>query len=233
MANDDEIIIKRQIEVAADGPYTVTGGIPLVRKIQVVSELGEPLTWKKQGVIETTSEYVLCRCGHSEEKPFCDGSHNLADWDGTERAPTSLSVQRRVELLKGAQVNVHFDLDLCTESGFCGNRDFSLLEGTANTQNIQMRTLVIHMVEHCPSGALTYKLAGDEADMEADLPEQIAVITEITSDGAVEGPLWVTGRIPVLRSDGQLLETRNRVALCSCGRSQTKPLCDGTHRQPE
>jgi len=56
------------------------------------------------------------------------------------------------------------------------------------------------------------------------------VTTEITSDGPIAGPLWVTGGIPVLRSDGQPFEIRNRVTLCNCGHSGSKPLCDGTHR---
>jgi CDGSH-type Zn-finger protein len=43
--------------------------------------------------------------------------------------------------------------------------------------------------------------------------------------------LWVTGGIPVVRSDGQPFETRPRMTLCRCGHSQMKPLCDGTHRE--
>jgi CDGSH-type Zn-finger protein len=59
----------------------------------------------------------------------------------------------------------------------------------------------------------------------------VALTTEITSDGPITGPLWVTGGIPVERSDGQSFETRNRVTLCRCGHSRIKPLCDGTHRE--
>lgn len=29
-------------------------------------------------VIETKSDFSLCRCGASKEKPFCDGSHRDA-----------------------------------------------------------------------------------------------------------------------------------------------------------
>jgi hypothetical protein len=86
------------------------------------------------------------------------------------------------------------------------------------------------MIERCPSGSYAYALEEGEDDIEPDLPQQIAITTEITSDGPIAGPLWVTGNIPIERADGQPFETRNRVTLCSCGLSNSKPLCDGMHR---
>ncbi len=93
--------------------------------------------------------------------------------------------------------------------------------------------LVMAMVERCPSGALTFQIDENGPDIEPDLPQQVAVTTEITSDGPISGPLWVMGGISVERSDGQPFESRNRVTLCNCGHSSNKPLCDGTHRDME
>jgi CDGSH-type Zn-finger protein len=51
------------IEVTAHGPYIVTGGIELV----------DP----EHGGRTAAARYVLCRCGRSADKPFCDGSHRM------------------------------------------------------------------------------------------------------------------------------------------------------------
>ena len=221
----------QKIVIRPNGPYKVHGDVPLVRKTQVVSEYGEPLTWKRGEVLKTTDEpYFLCRCGHSGDKPFCDASHREADFDDTETADTGLTAERQVTYAGGTHIAVKCDESLCSESGFCGNRLTDVQQMVPHTDDTSVRAQVIAMVERCPSGSLTYSIEAGEADVEPDLPRQIAVTTEITSDGPVAGPLWVTGYIPIERADGQPLETRNRVALCCCGLSKDKPLCDGAHR---
>jgi CDGSH-type Zn-finger protein/truncated hemoglobin YjbI len=54
------------VAVSTDGPYRVTGAIPLI------DSSGGPVA-RNQGV--SLEHYALCRCGHSQNKPFCSGMH--------------------------------------------------------------------------------------------------------------------------------------------------------------
>jgi CDGSH-type Zn-finger protein len=230
-SNNNPLPGNKKITIILNGPYRVKGKVPLVRKTQVVSEYGEPLTWKKEGAVETEAEeYELCRCGQSGQKPFCDGTHCTVDFDGTERAKTSGPSDYKKTLRGGTRLIVMKEPSLCMNSGFCGMHDKNLSQFVAATGDTKMRSLVMAMIERCPSGALTYKIEEGDVEIEPDLPQQIASTTEITSDGPITGPLWVTGCIEIERSDGQPFDARNRVTLCNCGLSYNKPLCDGTHR---
>jgi iron-binding CDGSH zinc finger protein len=52
---------KPSVEVSENGPY-IAHNITRLRNSKGVH-------------IETTSTVILCHCGHSKNKPFCDGSH--------------------------------------------------------------------------------------------------------------------------------------------------------------
>ncbi len=54
------------IEITQDGPYRVTGGIALS------GPAGEDISLAEGSSRE---HYALCRCGHSQNKPFCSGMH--------------------------------------------------------------------------------------------------------------------------------------------------------------
>src|SRR6266508_1043567 len=54
------------IEVSKDGPYRVTGAIPLT------DGAGSPIARSEGASLE---HYSLCRCGKSLNKPFCSGMH--------------------------------------------------------------------------------------------------------------------------------------------------------------
>ena len=204
------------------GPLLVRGGVPLVRKTPVQSEHGEPLAWKTGAPLETPESYVLCRCGQSGNKPYCDGTHAKVGFEGADSAPTS-DYSDRADELGGTGITVHDDRSICAHAGFCGTRVSNIWEQVGSTDDSIIRLAVISEVEKCPAGAITYRFDGDDEDNEADYPVQVAA----TDDG----PLWVTGSIAVTNTDGQQLETRARVTLCRCGQSANKPLCDGTHHE--
>ena len=206
------------IAAAPNGPLIVTGGVPLYRRRAVKSEHGEPLAWQTTGRIETRDRYALCRCGQSDRKPFCDGTHAKVGFRADDAA-TGTYAERSKEL-GGTGITVRDDRSICVHAGFCGTRITNVWKLVSGTAESTVRSQVIGMVEKCPSGALTYRFDGD--DLEALLPQVISV----TDDG----PLWVTGGIPVVSSGGEGLEIRNRVTLCRCGSSANKPLCDGSHK---
>lgn len=211
------------IRVTADGPYVVEG-VPLVRRRQVTSEHGEPLTWQTVETLDAGDKYALCRCGASGNKPFCDGTHREIGFDGTQTAdPTPY--HERARDLPATGITVSDDRGLCEHAGFCGNRltnVWKLVRSDAVDDSI-VRAQVMSMVERCPSGALTYRLTEDGNDVEPDLRAEIGIVDD--------GPLFVSGGVPVQRSDGIPVETRNRMTLCRCGQSSNKPFCDGTHRE--
>ena len=201
-----------------DGPYTVEGTVPLRRKGEIRSAEGEPLAWRVDDADASQDSYALCRCGGSSDKPYCDGTHSAIEFDGTCSTPDADYASRSDEL-GGTGLTVHDDRSICEHAGFCGNRASNVWKMVDKTDDVQVRTAVIGMVEKCPSGALTYEMDGQT--VEPEYATEIGVVDD--------GPLWVTGGIPVETPDGELLETRNRVTLCRCGASGNKPLCDGSH----
>ena len=208
-----------RIEITENGSYKVTGGLPLQHRAPVVSEKGEPLTWRTVPVEQPDDgDYYLCRCGHSGNKPFCDGTHNKIGFDGTEVAPTSTRAER-AKTLGGTGLTVTDDRSICSHAGFCGNKISNVWKMTPQTEDTVVRAQVMAMVERCPSGALAYEVEG--APVEPDLPQAVATTPD--------GPLFVMGGVPVTRADGAPMETRPRAVLCRCGASSNKPLCDGTH----
>jgi CDGSH-type Zn-finger protein len=63
-----------RIKVRESGPYLITGPVTLTDC--------EGRTYTIEG-----PNIALCRCGGSQTKPFCDGSHRHNGFSATERAP--------------------------------------------------------------------------------------------------------------------------------------------------
>jgi len=217
MSDDTEVSPSIRVEV--NGPYVVSGEVTLRDKRILLSEDDESLAWRTDEVIARTDDLRLCRCGNSSDKPFCDETHTRIDFDGTETASTDSYVELRKDY-PGTGITLWDSRRLCQHAAFCTNQVTNVWKMTADTDDLGTRSQIIAIVDRCPSGALTVDVDGEPT--EPDLPVQIAVVED--------GPLWLEGGIPVARSDGLTLETRNRMTVCRCGRSANKPLCDGSHR---
>jgi CDGSH-type Zn-finger protein/truncated hemoglobin YjbI len=66
------------IEVTKDGPYRITGSIPLTDRH------GHAF---KRAADSSLEHYALCRCGHSQNKPFCSGMHWYLDFNDPSLDP--------------------------------------------------------------------------------------------------------------------------------------------------
>lgn len=62
------------IRCATNGPYLVEG------PLQIQDPTGAVVT------LEAGQKAALCRCGHSSNRPFCDGEHKRKDFVAAEPA---------------------------------------------------------------------------------------------------------------------------------------------------
>lgn len=124
---------------------------------------------------------------------------------------------------RGKDIEVTFDLDLCTHIGECLRRSpdvFDLRRRPWILPDAASADDVAAVIERCPSGALQYRrLDGGPEEDGSETPR----LTPIRN-----GPLLVRGRVDVMREDGTI-ESLPRAALCRCGQSANKPFCDNTH----
>jgi CDGSH-type Zn-finger protein len=214
-----------QVKIVHNGPYMISGNVRLGIETIGTNEAGESTQWAQGIVYPTAAEYALCRCGQSAKKPFCDGSHTKARFDGTETASRE-SYQAQATLTRGPAMSLTDAEHLCAFARFCdpNGQVWNLVN---DTNNAAARKHFVKQVGECPSGRL---VALDNATGEASEPEYPPSIGLI-EDPAQEcsGPIWLKGGVPVISSSGSQYEIRNRVTLCRCGASRNKPFCDGAH----
>jgi CDGSH-type Zn-finger protein len=214
-----------KVVVSRNGPYLVSGGLPLGKEISEVGDEGEPERWVKGEQYPVQESYSLCRCGQSGNKPFCDGIHASVGFDGTEKAGRR-SYAEQSEKTEGPGIDLGDAESLCASARFClpGGGAWEL---TLKSDDPGKRRTAIQQACNCPSGRLVAydKKTGDP--IEPRLAPSIS-LTEDPQAGS-SGPLWVKGGVAIESEGGRAYEARNRVTLCRCGRSGNKPFCDGSH----
>jgi CDGSH-type Zn-finger protein len=214
-----------KVTVCKNGPYLVSGGVPLAKQTIVADHEGNSLEWREGDALPAQDSYALCRCGHSQTKPFCDGTHKKIGFDGTETASRQ-PYSEQAQVMDGPAMALTDAEALCGFARFC-DPNGQVWNQVARTDEAKMRTLFIRQVNNCPSGRLVAWDRSSGKPVEHPLPKSIGVI-EDPAEG-VSGPLWLRGGIPLSSADGFTYEVRNRVTVCRCGASKNKPFCDGAH----
>jgi CDGSH-type Zn-finger protein len=194
------------IEAKENGPY-------LVKNLQSLKNSNGADILPDKKII------ALCRCGKSDNKPFCDGTHAKVGFSSATDNPTTGKWQDYV----GKQITIHDNRHLCAHAGNCtqgldsvwrmGKKPWIDPDGASVEA-------IIAVIEQCPSGALSYSMDGKQIDQEA-AADSINV--------SKNGPYNVAGEIALKDPSRDTDDVPGRYALCRCGASKNKPFCDGSH----
>jgi CDGSH-type Zn-finger protein len=217
--------IAAQVLVSKDGPYVVTGDIPLAKQTISTNANGDSEKWKESKTYSTQEKYALCRCGRSKKKPFCDGTHVKIGFDGTETASREPYLNQ-AKVFDGPRFQLTDVESLCAFGRFC-DPNGKVWNQVTRADESEIQATFIRQVENCSAGRLVAwdKVTGKS--VERVLPVSVGLVED--PEEGCSGPIWLRGGIKVVSADGFEYEMRNRVTLCRCGQSNNKPFCDGTH----
>lgn len=171
--------------------------------------------------IEIRDSALLCRCGASDRKPFCDGSHTVVGFTSAKRwKPGAGSLVDHV----GARVTIHDNRALCAHVEYCvlelpavfdrSKRPWVDPDGATPEE-------IIALCRKCPSGALSCTVDGV---LYRNYDERPAVVI-----ATADGPFFLEGGVEVAEEPFSEGHSTEHCTLCRCGESRNKPLCDGKH----
>ena len=157
----------------------------------------------------------LCRCGQSENKPFCDGTHGKIHFNDRKETDGHLDKRMNYEAVK---ITIHDNRGICSHAGFCTDglpSVFKLGEEPWIDPSAASVEEIIETINKCPSGALSYSIEGVE---HRDQDREPAIVV------SKDGPYYVSGGIQVMGYEERAENVSNEhCTLCRCGSSKNKP----------
>ena len=195
-----------KIKTLKNGPY-------------VASQLSTFKT-SKGDCIKTQKTMVLCRCGQSKNKPFCDATHVKINFNSSKKDGRQPD---QVDDYVGKGVTIHDNRGVCSHVGYCtDNLPSVFLMGKEPwiDPNGAPVADVIRVIRMCPSGALSYSVDGVKHD---------TIDRESSVSLRKDGPYTVVGEVELEDTDKSEPQSKEHYTLCRCGGSKNKPFCDGTH----
>jgi CDGSH-type Zn-finger protein len=216
---------KPKISPLPNGPYYLLNDMEpkVVENLQNLK--GESLS--------TVRGVALCRCGASNNKPFCDGTHGTIGFSSENKTTAANEDNSSKVMIKdkrkdyvGKEITIHDNRRICSHAAECVNNLSSVFKlnsrpwinpDSARTEEI------IETIRKCPSGALSYSI--DDIEYR-DQNERRPIVT-VSKDG----PYLITGGIDLIGDNIQWAEgaSKEHYTLCRCGASNNKPFCDGMH----
>lgn len=189
-----------------DGPY-------IVRNLH-------KLTNSQGETLPTRPIVALCRCGGSNLKPYCDGTHARI---GFSSAKSPERTEDRADTYAGKEITVLDNRGTCCHFGNCTDHLPAVFhhdgEPFVTADGAGMNDIET-IVRACPSGALGFIKDGVPYEGEEREPEIFV---------AHNASYYVRGRIELEGEPMNKGANREHYALCRCGHSKNKPFCDGTH----
>lgn len=212
------------ITIVKDGPYIVKGAVPLGEDALVAAPEGDHMQYNRVRNYEVGGEYHLCRCGASAHKPFCDGAHEAAGFDGAETASRA-PFDERADVYEGDALRL-LDDNRCAFARLCHRREGDVWQLTEKGGS-ELAQEAVAASWHCPTGRLEHHDRATGEVCEQTFEPSLVILQDTQKHAS--GPIFVRGGIPLVGANGHEYERRNRYALCRCGSSTDKPFCDAKH----
>ncbi|RMF58530.1 MAG: hypothetical protein D6746_09615 [Bacteroidetes bacterium] len=133
-------------------------------------------------------------------------------------------MESKVHTYDGEKITITYDVRRCLHVGECVRGLRAVFDPDRKPwvdPDAADPDAIAEVVARCPTGALHVR----RKDGGAAEPVPSDNVVRLAPDG----PLYVRGEVEIVTPDGTLLLKDTRVALCRCGRSANKPLCDNSH----
>ncbi len=193
---------KLTLKIIENGPIAVSG-------YQAIHYCGEKL--------ESTDTVYLCRCGDSQNPPFCDGSHSKNGFSGDNEQLD------KAELVtwEGVTLRTQFNKNVCMHAFYC--KPLKVLRERELDGDSAAADEIKKVIATCPSGALAYEEKSDNSMSEFEDIDCVDIM-----EG---GEIRIQSAFECDGLERQQNQPANRMTLCRCGLSKNKPFCDGKHRK--
>ena len=179
-----------------------------------------PVLLKDGESIATEPETHPCRCGASNTKPFCDGTHAKIGFTSKREINEELLYQ-----YEGKEITVNFNRSICAGAGACvrGLPSVFISGGSKDWIHPDKGSVekIITTIRSCPSGALSYT-QNNKTYLDARQTPKVTIVKD--------GPYNVEG-ISLANKATPTNFSETKYSLCRCGFSKNKPYCDYSHAE--